>query len=254
MIGRTGRPRPSRLGAIALAVLLLALSGCAGTTLVVSAPPVVVTPPPPSSTPSPIATPSSAPTATPSAIPTAVSSAAALPSLRPPAGATVTMRDASYAITGDTAAELVAAMRAQKLVDRSGDVGFALTTWDVNWTYKWVAAGGTCGIGNLAVKVEVVTTLPSWNPPATADTRLVDNWERFTNALVVHERGHAQNGLDRAAEIAAAMASMDPKPSCNALERSADAAGEAIIEAGRRWDVTYDAETKHGLTQGASFP
>lgn len=60
--------------------------------------------------------------------------------------------------------------------------------------------------------------------------------------------------VDRAAEIAAAMAMIDPAPTCNALESSADAAGAAIIDDGRQWDVTYDADTKHGLTQGAFFP
>lgn len=253
MIGRPAPSRPSRgPGRSASALLLLILSGCAGATVVASAPPVVVTAPPPVNTPS--AAPSVPPRATPSAAPTPGSSAAALPSLRPPAGATVTMRDANYAIAGDTAAELVEAMRAQNLVDPAGDAAFALTTWNVVWNYKWVTSGGKCGIGDLAVKVDVVTTLPSWDPPTTADRRLIDNWKRFTDALILHERGHAQNGLDRAAEVAAAMARVDPRPTCNALESTADAAGAAIINDGQEWDVSYDAETKHGVTQGASFP
>lgn len=104
------------------------------------------------------------------------------------------MHDANYAITGDTAAELVVAMRAQHLVDRAGDEGWALTAWNIVWNYKWVTASGRCGIGNLAVTVDIETTLPTWDPPTTAGARLVNNWKRFTDALIVHERGHAQNG------------------------------------------------------------
>jgi predicted secreted Zn-dependent protease len=164
------------------------------------------------------------------------------------------MHDATYPIAGDTAAELVAAMRAQHLVDVAGDEAWALTAWNIAWNYKWVTASGSCGIGNLTVNVDIVTTLPTWAPPTTADGRLIDKWKHFGDALVIHERGHAQNALDRAADIAAAMASVDPKPTCDALESSADAAGAAVIADGRTWDVTYDAETKHGLTQRAFFP
>jgi predicted secreted Zn-dependent protease len=164
------------------------------------------------------------------------------------------MHNATYQITGDTAAELVAAMRAKHLVDVAGDEAWALTAWNINWNYKWVTAGGSCGISNLTVKVDIVTTLPTWAPPTTADESLIDKWKRFSDALVIHEHGHAQNALDRAAEIAAAMARVDPKPTCDTLETAADAAGAAIIDYGRQWDVTYDAETRHGVTQGTSFP
>jgi predicted secreted Zn-dependent protease len=165
------------------------------------------------------------------------------------------MHDATYAISGDTATALVAEMGAQNLLDEAGDAVFALTTWNVVWTYDWVTGPGpSCGIGDLAVSVAIETTLPTWKPPPTAAAHLVDSWERYTEALVIHERGHVQNGLNRAAEIVAAMASIDHKPTCDALESSADAAGAAIIDEGRTWDVTYDADTIHGATQGASFP
>lgn len=164
------------------------------------------------------------------------------------------MRDSTYAITGNSAAELVAAMRAHGLVDRAGDRVFALTTWYVDWTYDWVTLpGGRCAIGNLDVRVDIHTTLPTWKLPSTADAQVIAGWRRFTEALLIHERGHAQNGLDRAAEIASAMAGIDPELTCSALESSADAAAAAILAEGRRWDVLYDDETDHGATQGAIF-
>ena len=247
------RRRPSRCGrAISAALVLLTLSGCGGPTVVATAPAVLATASLPTATPTASA---SAPPPTPSAAPTPRTSPGALPPLEPPDGVILKMRDANYAISGDTAAELVAEMVAEKLVDPAGDAGFALTTWDVDWTYKYVSGpGGSCGIGALVVKVDIKTTLPTWKPPPTATALLVDNWTGFIEALVVHERGHAQNGLDRAGQILVAMGRVDPKRTCKALERVADAAGETILANGRQWDITYDAETDHGATQGASFP
>ena len=134
------RRRPSRCGrAISAALVLLTLSGCGGPTVVATAPAVLATASLPTATPTASA---SAPPPTPSAAPTPRTSPGALPPLEPPDGVILKMRDANYAISGDTAAELVAEMVAEQLVDPAGDAGFALTTWDVDWTYKYVSGPG----------------------------------------------------------------------------------------------------------------
>jgi hypothetical protein len=65
-------------------------------------------------------------------------------------------------------------------------------------------------------------------------------------ALIDHETGHARHAYDHKDDAAAAIKSS----SCD----TADAAGEAVIRELSQYDVRYDAETRHGETQGAVFP
>jgi predicted secreted Zn-dependent protease len=250
----TGQPGVLRLLPSRASLLLAILvAGCTGAPLVASAPPFGLgtgTPPhplPPAATAAPSASLIRAPTPRPS--PTGT------PALRLPAGVTVESREASYPITGDSAAALVEAMATRGLRDEAGDAAWALTTWDVVWNYQYVARqGGGCGLGDIRVSVRIEVLMPSWSAPATADGSLVDRWRRFIAAVSVHERGHVQNALDRAGEVATTLPLLDPAATCDALERVADADGAAIIDRGRAWDRDYDDETGHGATQGAVFP
>ena len=164
------------------------------------------------------------------------------------------MSDETYPVTGTTASALVAAMRAKALRDRLGEPGFALTTWYITWSYRYREGTGTCEIRDLVVRIDISVLMPSWAPPASADAGLVTRWKRFIDALRRHERGHEQNGIDRAKEIRDAMLGLGSRSSCPRLERAADAAGAKVIDAGQDWDRTYDDRTDHGATQGAVFP
>jgi predicted secreted Zn-dependent protease len=237
-------------GVAGLAVAIALLSGCSGTPLGTSASPSPSAPPSPS-----IVRATLVATATSTAPQTVESPGTGLPPPRLPAGASADVDDITYQVTGDSADDLVAAMEAKHLRDEAGDSAFALTTWSIRWTYRFVdAVGGGCGLTGAEVIVEVDVLIPSWTPPATADATTVDRWGRFINALEVHERGHVQNGLDRAGEIAVALSTIEPEATCPALEDAADAATGAIIKKGNDFDRTYDDQTNHGATQGAVFP
>jgi len=41
---------------------------------------------------------------------------------------------------------------------------------------------------------------------------------------------------------------------CAELEQAADAVAERVLEQYRQQEATYDQETAHGMSQGASFP
>ena len=199
-----------------------------------------------------IPSPSAASTPAPSSGPSA--SPSPLASLRAATGIVLDASDETYRVTGTTASALVAGMRAEALKDRVGESAFAITTWDMTWSYGYNERSGSCSIQDLVVQIRISVLMPFWEPPPGTDAGLIARWNGYIDALRRHERGHEQNGLDRAKEVRDAMLALPPRSTCTALERTADAAGAAVIDAGNDWDRTYDDDTDHGATQGAVFP
>lgn len=119
MTGRPAAPR-FRCGRASL-LLAIFVAGCTGAPLVASAPPFgVVT---------------------------------GTPADQLPAGVTVEDHEASYPIAGDSAAALVEAMAARGLRDEAGDAAWALTTWDIAWSYQYVARqDGAAGLATSACR------------------------------------------------------------------------------------------------------
>jgi predicted secreted Zn-dependent protease len=168
-----------------------------------------------------------------------------------PAGIRLTQRDITYSIAGETPSELRLALSRSGLVDATGAQSAALTNWHVRWAYSYGAdPSGDCALSRIRVSLRVTITMPVWEPPASADPDLVESWGRYENALTFHERGHAQNGLDAAAEISAALRSMEPS-ACDRLEAIANATAYDYLAEGQHADRAYDRATEHGATQGA---
>lgn len=65
-------------------------------------------------------------------------------------------------------------------------------------------------------------------------------------ALIDHETGHVKHAYEHRADIENAVKSS----SCE----GANAAGVAAVAKMSKFDIGYDAVTRHGATQGAWFP
>jgi predicted secreted Zn-dependent protease len=200
----------------------------------------------------------------PTATSTSVSPAAASPSasqlpplyeiqpLDAPPGVRLTERLVAYPVSGRTPSELRLALADSGLVDNSGAQSAALTKWHVTWAYTYgPGPSGDCELSRIRVALRVITTMPEWDPPPAADPDLVESWEHFENALIFHERGHALNGLDLAAEILAALRNLRPSDNCDRLASRANTKANGYLADAQDDDRAYDRATDHGATQGA---
>jgi predicted secreted Zn-dependent protease len=166
------------------------------------------------------------------------------------------VNESEYPVTGDTRDEIAASINSYwqgRSRDKPWDGYIAYATWNVQWRYRFVEKAGRCRVTRVRVAVDVDVVYPRWDPPLTASPILVSRWQYNIAALRLHERGHAQNGLDTAAEVVRALTAIKSKGTCKQLERALDAAGEAIVERGAERDKVYDLETGHGRTQGVGF-
>ena len=166
----------------------------------------------------------------------------------PAEGVSVTEQSKLYDVEGKDAHELRANLDAQGPEDEHGRHD-ALTKWYVKWHYDY-DRGDRCRLKNIRVTLDIKRTMPRW----VAETpELVERWHRYLDALKTHEDGHAKNGHDCARAILARLQALAPQADCDRAEELANAQGNAELDTARQRDASYDAETHHGRTQGATF-
>ncbi len=159
-----------------------------------------------------------------------------------------------YPITGSTAEELRTEMDHLGPTDPDGTHHDAYTQWHVTWRYAYSTLDDRCTIGPIQVSVQVTFTLPQWEPPPDAPPELIDRWNAYLDALRRHENGHREIGMAAGQAIYQALGRLPSYAACDELERTADAAGEQILDQHRQRELDYDQATNHGATQGARFP
>lgn len=160
-----------------------------------------------------------------------------------------------FDISGATAGEIRAQLRQFGPLEATTGQHFdAYTKWFVAWkyTYKNVAQG--CTIDRVSTTVEVIFIFPRLKAGTAMPATLKEAFTGYLDKLLLHEKGHAQNGIQIAGRIEDGIRSLPPQPNCAALGRVANALGNTLLREGGRMDVDYDVRTNHGATQGARFP
>jgi hypothetical protein len=125
-------------------------------------------------------------------------------------------------------------------------------SWNVSYTYRSRSAPGGCAVESVATKLDAKVRLPRWSPPAGASSELAGRWDRYMDALRVHENGHLQTGRDLESNFKRA-ASGIVTADCGALGAALRASFDSLLQQANQRDKDYDAQTGHGATQGALF-
>jgi len=77
------------------------------------------------------------------------------------------------------------------------------------------------------------------------------NIRGYYAALLAHEKGHGQFGIDMAEEIERTFRKMKYSGDCEVFSASANKKAYEILEKYKRMDNQYDRQTGHGKTEGA---
>ncbi len=132
-----------------------------------------------------------------------------------------------------------------------GRANDAYTKWFVNWQV-FDKEGNGCAVGRVAIHVRVDMYLPQWTDASTPD--LQHRWNTYIAALTNHEAGHLAHGFGAAEQVYRTLERLAPVATCAQLDAGASTAARAVLDSFSARDVTYDAQTRHGATQGAIFP
>ena len=209
----------------------LLVAACSGPPIVVPAPP----PPPP-----PIATSPEG------------RAVLALAASTPVVGSDVRVKDDTTRpiITGSTVAEIARQLGLDRGASDSDYIG--ATAAQVRWQFGQRRVGDTCAITDVLVTLEIQTRLPEWQH-THATTELVQQWNAFLRATERHENGHRNIALHTAAAIGRSLEG-EHGLTCGELAELANASANAQWELGNQHQLTYDAATRHGETQGSRWP
>jgi predicted secreted Zn-dependent protease len=127
------------------------------------------------------------------------------------------------------------------------------TSWQLSYTYRTRgAAGGGCAVDSVTTKLDLKVRMPRWTPGAGASADLQSRWGRYVSALQTHEYGHVQTGRDFESSFKGAARALTA-PDCGALDASLRASFSALLKQANQRDIDYDAQTRHGATQGAYY-
>ena len=159
-----------------------------------------------------------------------------------------------YDIRGSSARELRNEMNAKGPVGTRGERVDGHTHWNTSWKYRYAPSDGGCAFTQIEVVAEGTITLPRWTDEANASGALAQKWRAFSIALRRHEEGHYAHSLKAAEEIEVLGRTFSVPGSCATIQQAFKEQSKAIIDKYRAADAAYDAETRHGKTQGVRFP
>jgi predicted secreted Zn-dependent protease len=159
-----------------------------------------------------------------------------------------------YLVSGSTALVL------RRSLDTDGPIVLgsrfdAWSSWHVSWDFALAAdTTGRCEATGVSASLSVTVTFPQWTDPSNGAPDLQDRWYGFLDALATHETGHEAIAIQAANAAVQAIESLDSFDSCSAAETRSNAAGQHELDVARAAEADYDDATKHGETQGATFP
>ncbi|HEY3308538.1 MAG TPA: DUF922 domain-containing protein [Desulfuromonadaceae bacterium] len=156
-----------------------------------------------------------------------------------------------YEIDGSNIDELRQQMKQRGTKWNDGKVYAALTTWDIGYDYDVSSADGKYFIKSADTKIGIVFHLPRRQGNASNSEQLVGQWDKYMEHLKEHEFGHRDLAVKAAGEINEILASLGSFSSRSELDKEATRLVKAKLKAMKEIQVKYDADTHHGIKQGA---
>jgi predicted secreted Zn-dependent protease len=130
-------------------------------------------------------------------------------------------RDATFDVSGLTVDEIEASLDANGPIVE-GERAVGLTAYTYGFDGAFCDRAGSCTIGALSIRADVVVTLPRLTTLSQLDPQLRDLWQRFYDRVRVHEERHVTILEDALAESRRQLLLIGAQPNCDTLEHEID--------------------------------
>lgn len=157
----------------------------------------------------------------------------------------------TYRVTGRSDREIWASLLEGARRDL-GDPVFAWTEVVTEYRFPMRRSDDGCRIVGAEIEVRIVVTLPEWTAPRDAPLSLRRKWNRYQAAIRRHEDGHVRRARETAGHLQERLIGL-ADPDCETLQERGRRIGREVLEWGRGEQDRYDAETRHGITQGVRW-
>lgn len=88
--------------------------------------------------------------------------------------------------------------------------------------FDYAERQGGCAVIDASVRLNVVTTLPKWSPPAGATREMTILWRTMRDEIATHESRHAAIAKTWQARMEKEVRSLPPRATCADMKRAAD--------------------------------
>lgn len=167
-------------------------------------------------------------------------------------GVVMTTHDGTYRVEGGDRETVTMSVQAGGVIDgQQRFLGFH--RWEITWTVDASPQAESCVVRDATVRLDSRMILPEWVEPPVVEPGLKEQWAGFLAALREHELGHRRIARAGAGKVREALLGVQA-PTCEQVPGVANVAAQQVVDRIRVEDARYDEETRHGTTQGASWP
>ncbi len=162
----------------------------------------------------------------------------------------------TYAVQGVTFNAISASLDANALSDPHEERSryYARTDWHLGGNWYWKPSTRGCAVDHGEVSIQITMTLPALADQAAAPANVKTRWTHFIENTITHESGHVKIALQGAREYQRDLGNYPPAADCDVLKSQLQDLFERSFDSIDQKNVNYDAETRHGVSQGAVFP
>ena len=157
---------------------------------------------------------------------------------------------AYYLIYPDSPSAIASELARHSPIRENGKIFRGHTQWHVVWNYRWESRDNFCKLNHVDTRVNIIYTMPKL-AESHRQKAIETRFNAYYTALMNHEHGHKESGIEAAIEIEETLLSIPEKTNCQELEAVANNKAKNIIRKYNKKDIVYDYKTDHGRTQGA---
>jgi len=170
----------------------------------------------------------------------------------PGLGVDVSLVYHTYSVFGTSIEELNHSLDVHGVLIR-GKKADAVTASRFETTFQPVYGPSGCGLVPR-VRLNLVMTLPEWEPPTGTSRYLSNQWNQFMWDLEDHELHHAKLWIEAARRMAHAINSTPRDPSCTKVKADAKSRLERVFRTYERRQREFDRDVGAGVLPGPSLP
>lgn len=153
-----------------------------------------------------------------------------------------------YEVQGNSAPEILAALREHGPRDERGKARFAYTDWDIEWTWRR-ASEKSIDVGSLQLLCKATIQLPKLTATPETPIELIRAWHDFVERTRVHELAHVSHVELAAPRIRQRLSAAHARFGQLSTARARAIVQQVIYEI-RDLDSVYDQRTNHGRSEG----
>lgn len=162
-----------------------------------------------------------------------------------------------YNVEGDSPQSIRQSMNTQRRMFVKGGYD-AYVSWFLAWRFRYDDDLKGCKINTVSTKLKVRYILPRWVGGERSSSKILiatkARWQKYYAALLEHEHGHRDWGINAATAIEQRLLAMPYARDCLSLRRDAQSLAVRVLANYLRREKHYDRDTRYGATQGAVFP